>query len=103
MPPLTLVTLRYAVDYGSYMKRPDVAQHLEYPIHVQESAAPTLESVERAIQYSIVNPHGRSRGTSKIHLKTLDIALATPTAGIRRLLLACRSSPLILPSSGFVH
>ncbi|KOX80666.1 hypothetical protein WN51_01954 [Melipona quadrifasciata] len=49
MPPLTLVTLRYAVDYGSYMKRLDVAQHLEYPIHVQESAAPTLESVEREL------------------------------------------------------
>lgn len=38
MAPLTLVTLRYAVDYGSYMKRLDVAQHLEYPIHVHESA-----------------------------------------------------------------
>ncbi|KAG7191025.1 hypothetical protein KM043_007071 [Ampulex compressa] len=38
--PLPLVTLWYAVDYGSYMKGLDVAQHLEYPIHVQEAAAP---------------------------------------------------------------
>lgn len=50
----------------------------------------SLETVERAIQRTIVNPHGRSPGRSKIHLKTLDIA---------RLLRATPESPPSPPSS----
>lgn len=63
-----------------------------------------LETVERAIQRTIVNPHGRSPGRSKIHLKTLDIARLLLESPLSFLLLLLLLLPSILRNLDyFVH